>query len=141
MNIDELAEKLRSMWEAAPEGGKTPMVHLFGIRYAHELEGMDLEAIAELAGRPHSMGTEIRKGRGLAQYVTERQELSGKSKESVSVAKEVRELRSEFDEFKRGTKSILSDILALLDRADVLNENYPPASITISDLRRTVREL
>ena len=51
------------------------MVHLFGVRYAHELEGMDLAAIAELAGRPRSMGTEIRKGRALAQYVTERQKM------------------------------------------------------------------
>ena len=75
MSLDELAEKLRSMWEAAPSGGKTPMVHLFGVRYAHELEGMDLAAIAELAGRPRSMGTEIRKGRALAQYVTERQKM------------------------------------------------------------------
>ncbi len=73
MELDELAEKLRSMWEAAPVGGKTPMVHLFGVRYAQELEEMDLEAIAELAGRPRSMGTEIRKGRALAQYVIEKQ--------------------------------------------------------------------
>ncbi len=67
--LDELAEKLRSMWDAAPHRGKTPMVHLFGIRYADELEGMDLAALAELAGRPPSMETEIRKGRNLARYV------------------------------------------------------------------------
>ena len=75
MSLDELADKLRRMWEAAPKGGKTPMVHLFGIRYADELENKDLRAIAELAGRPRSMGTEIRKGRALAQYVVEKQKL------------------------------------------------------------------
>ena len=72
MTLDELAEVLRNMWDSAPKGGKTPMVHLFGIRYADELEGMDLAALAELAGRPRSMGTEIRKGRNLAQYVIEK---------------------------------------------------------------------
>ena len=61
--------------------------------------------------------------------------------DSTSVAKEVGELRGEFDEFTRGTKSILQDIRALLDRANVLNENYPPASMTISDLKRMIREV
>lgn len=51
------------------------MVHLFGIRYAQELKGMDqsdLALIAILAGRPPSMAKEIRKGRALAPYVTEK---------------------------------------------------------------------
>ena len=73
MSLEELADKLRAMWEAAPEGARSPMVHLFGIKYADDLEGMNLQDIAELAGRPRSMGTEIYKGCRLAQYVTEKQ--------------------------------------------------------------------
>lgn len=117
------------------------MVHLFGVRYAQELEGMDLEAIAKLAGRPPSMGAEIRKGRALALYVTERPNIRTPLLDSTNVAREVRELRSEVDDYKRDTKSIFQSILSLLDRADVLSESYPPASMTISELKRAIREL
>jgi len=141
MNKDELADELRAMWEAAPEGARSPMVHLFGIKYADELEGMNLKDIAELAGRPRSMGTEIYKGSRLAQYVTVKKAASGESTDSAFVVEEPSELRSELDEFKQGTKDILKEILALLNRADVLRENYPPASMALSDLRRKIREL
>ena len=33
MSIGELVQALRIMWEQAPDGGKTPMFHLFGIKY------------------------------------------------------------------------------------------------------------
>lgn len=141
MTFDELAEVLRNMWESAPKGGKSIMVHLFGIRYADELEGMDLKVIAELAGLRRSMGTEIYKGSRLAQYVTEKQAASGEATDSSSVAEELSELRSELVEFKQGTRNILKETLALLDRADALSENYPPASMTISDLRTMIEEL
>ena len=62
MSLDELADKLRSMWEAAPKGGKTPMVHLFGIRYADDLEDKDLRAIAELADVLAVWGQKFEKG-------------------------------------------------------------------------------
>ena len=75
MSIDELAEKLRTMREAAPLGRKSAMVHLFGILYARELEGMDLISIAILAGCKGRLSTEIHKGRVLAEYVDVKQEV------------------------------------------------------------------
>lgn len=141
MSLEELADKLRAMWEAAPEGARSPMVHLFGIKYANELEGMNLQDIAELAGRPRSMGTEIYKGCRLAQYVTEKKAATGEAIDSSFVVEEFGKLRSELDEFTQGTTTILIEILALLDRADVLSENHPSASIALSDLRRKIGEL
>ena len=65
----DLAAKLRDMRQAAPRGRKIAAVHLFGIIYAQELEGMDLETIAVRAGCRPSLGGEIRKGVVLAEYV------------------------------------------------------------------------
>ena len=65
----DLAAKLRDMRQAAPHGRKIAAVHLFGIIYAQELEGMDLETIAVRAGCRPSLGGEIRKGVVLAEYV------------------------------------------------------------------------
>ncbi len=65
----DLATKLRDMRQAAPRGRKIAAVHLFGIIYAQELEGMDLQTIAERAGCRPSLGGEIRKGVVLAEYV------------------------------------------------------------------------
>lgn len=61
------------MLNAAPERGKGPMYHLFGIMYATELRNLakyELDYIANRAGSPgKTMGTEILKGIRLAQYV------------------------------------------------------------------------
>ena len=65
----DLAAKLRDMREAAPHGRKIAAVHLFGIIYAQELEGMDLQTIAVRAGCRPSLSGEIRKGVVLAEYV------------------------------------------------------------------------
>ena len=75
MTRDELSIKLEEMWDAAPTREKTPVFHLFGIRYAKELEGFtvsDLKEISVHAGQNASMGHEIHKGRSLGPYVTER---------------------------------------------------------------------
>lgn len=40
MNEEELSEKLEEMWAAAPPREKTPVFHLFGIRYAKEWQGL-----------------------------------------------------------------------------------------------------
>ena len=45
------------------------MVHLFGIQYAAELEGLDLALVCNYAGIPESYQYEIRKGRRLAEFV------------------------------------------------------------------------
>ena len=75
MTKDELSKKLEEMWGAAPPREKTPVFHLFGIRYAKELAGFtvsDLKEISVGAGQSASMGHEIHKGRSLGPYVTER---------------------------------------------------------------------
>ena len=68
----KMAESLRSMLAQAPVGRTSTIHHLFGILYARELRDMkvyELDYIAGLAGSKHSMGTEISKGRNLAQFV------------------------------------------------------------------------
>ena len=75
MTKDELSTRLEEMWDAAPPREKTPVFHLFGIRYAKELAGFtvsDLKEISVGAGQNASMGHEIHKGRLLGPYVTER---------------------------------------------------------------------
>lgn len=67
--VGELATKLKNMRQAAPHGRKIAAVHLFGIIYAQELEGMDLLAIAVRAGCRPGLRGEIRKGVVLAEYV------------------------------------------------------------------------
>ena len=72
MSIGEWAQALRIMWEQAPDGGKTPMFHLFGIKYADELQQQSVEDLKDLcrrAGLRRSMGIEVKKGVVLAKYV------------------------------------------------------------------------
>jgi hypothetical protein len=47
------------------------MIHLFGIKYAHEIKDINvsMKAIAKAAGIPESYGTEISKGEKLAEFV------------------------------------------------------------------------
>lgn len=76
MSIDELAEELRTMRETARPGRKLVMPHLFGVKYARELAGMDLIAIAMLAGCEGSLSSEIHKGCVLAEYVCLKREVA-----------------------------------------------------------------
>ena len=69
MKIEDASKLLRASYESAPKNGKAASVHLFGIRYSDELQGMPLGEVAEGAGIPKSYGTEIRKGMNLASYV------------------------------------------------------------------------
>ena len=70
MNISEAANILRGMYLGAPQGEKVAQIHLFGIKYARELESMSLSDILVGAGLPESYETEVSKGRKLAKYVT-----------------------------------------------------------------------
>jgi len=45
-------------------------IHLFGIRWASQLEGISCKEVAIRAGIHESYGTEIRKGVNLAEYVS-----------------------------------------------------------------------
>jgi hypothetical protein len=65
----ELADELRRTCENAPKGDKVVSIHLFGIRHAKVLDGMNLHDLADRAGIGRSFGTELRKGVRLADHV------------------------------------------------------------------------
>jgi hypothetical protein len=67
-NPRELTRILKTTYESA-NGSIIPMMHVFGIRYADVLRGLPLKELAQQAGIPASLGTEIAKGMKLAQYV------------------------------------------------------------------------
>ena len=70
MTIEDVAKQLKSDYQRALEGNKVVTIHLFGIRYADQLEGMPLKEIAARAEVPVTYATEIRKGMRLAKWVT-----------------------------------------------------------------------
>lgn len=67
--MSELAEELRRACAEAPKGDKVVTIHLFGIRHAERLKGLNLQELAEGAGIGASFGTELRKGVRLADFV------------------------------------------------------------------------
>ena len=71
MTIDEAARRLKAMYDDASTG-KAVSIHLFGIRYADELDGMSIGEVVIRAGLPKSYQTEVRKGMSLARYVAEK---------------------------------------------------------------------
>lgn len=66
----DLARSLRDARDLAPRGQVVVRIHLFGIAYARQLEGIDLAALAREAGVPETFATEIHKGMRLAEFVT-----------------------------------------------------------------------
>lgn len=71
MKINDLASRLKEMY-LNPKFGKSTAVHLFGIRYADELQGLPLKEIVLRAGISKNYQTEIRKGVNLAKFVVEK---------------------------------------------------------------------
>lgn len=70
MTIDEAAKILSQMYrQGAATKEKAVQIHLFGIKYADELEGMSLPEVTARAGISEKYKTEIRKGMNLARYV------------------------------------------------------------------------
>jgi len=72
MTIKELSDILLDMYGNASQGGKAVMVHLFGVKYAEQIEscGGTAKDIVKAAGIRDSYSTEIRKGVRLAEYVS-----------------------------------------------------------------------
>lgn len=72
MTINELGAVLSKLYHNAPKGEAVAMIHVFGIKYAEELESsrFNKKAVARAASIPESYGTEISKGMKLANYVT-----------------------------------------------------------------------
>ena len=71
MNANELGAILKEMYSNAPEDETVAMIHLFGVKYASEIEAADCSRkdIAVAAEINESYGTEISKGVRLARYV------------------------------------------------------------------------
>lgn len=69
MTLDEAAQILRQMYYNAPRGEQVAHIHLFGIRYADQLEGLTNPEIVRRAGLNDSYHSEVAKGRRLAKYV------------------------------------------------------------------------
>ena len=73
MNKQQLAEKLKSMYENADKGYLVAMIHLFGIKYSDYI-GSDKVAtakeIVKLSRLSSSYHTEVSKGVKLSKFVT-----------------------------------------------------------------------
>lgn len=67
----ELAALLRAMYDGAKRNEAACQVHLFGIKYARELQecGCPLKEIVQLSGISMGYLSEVSKGVKLAQYV------------------------------------------------------------------------
>lgn len=70
MTTEEAIEILRRMYNGAYPGEKVAQIHLFGIMYADDLNGLSLQEIARESTGTVTYHSEISKGRKLAQYVT-----------------------------------------------------------------------
>ena len=73
MDISEAADILRRMYQSAPKGEMVAQIHLFGIKYAHELQSLSISDVVAQAGISPRYATEVSKGRKLAKYVTVRE--------------------------------------------------------------------
>ncbi len=69
MTAEEAIRILSDMYSQAPYSETALQVHLFGIKYADQLKGLNIHDIAERATGNRNWGVEINKGRNLAQYV------------------------------------------------------------------------
>lgn len=67
----ELGNKLKNMYENAPNGESVVMIHIFGIKYANEIKqnGFTSSDVIRAAGLNSSYATEVHKGMKLAKYV------------------------------------------------------------------------
>jgi 5-methylcytosine-specific restriction protein B len=100
----KLAQDLSKMYDNAPDGDKVAMIHLFGIRYAKEINENSITATAIIENTklsngesiPSSYVTEINKGIRLAKYVIEKDTLAPKPLPTVSPLKIGQLVQGEF---------------------------------------------
>ena len=69
MTTNEAAQILSEMYMTAPEGDKTTQIHLFGIKYNRDLEGLPIQQIVDQSRIGHTYASEVYKGIRLAKYV------------------------------------------------------------------------
>lgn len=72
MTLTELSRELRTMYDNGGYKGKVVSIHLFGIKYADQIErsGVTAKDIVIAAQLPESYHTEVHKGMRLARYVS-----------------------------------------------------------------------
>ena len=79
IDVNQAVRLLRGAYAKAPKGEKVLGIHLFGIKYADELQKLisDGTSIKEIVEKAHPLGdskgsyvTEISKGMKLAKYVS-----------------------------------------------------------------------
>lgn len=71
MTLNELGTKLREMYNNAQKGDSVAMIHLFGIKYADQINKSEYSKkdIIKQSGISASYLTELAKGVKLAEYV------------------------------------------------------------------------
>lgn len=71
MTLNELGLKLSEMYKNAPKGDAVAMIHLFGIKYASQINESKISKrdIIKESGLAKSFITELTKGVKLAEYV------------------------------------------------------------------------
>ena len=74
MTPEKLADILSVMYQDAPDGEATTMIHLFGVKYADEIHdcGATVTEIVRLSSLSDSYNAEVSKGMRLARYVVPR---------------------------------------------------------------------
>ena len=70
MTEEEAGSILREMYsDGLSRGEAVSMVYIFAIKYADDLNGMDVHNVRSYSGIPEGYAAEISKGRNLAKYV------------------------------------------------------------------------
>jgi len=74
MDLEQAAEQLSYMYNNAPKGEAVTFIHLFGIKYAEEINalkerGVSVQELVKKSGLSDSYKTEVSKGIKLANYV------------------------------------------------------------------------
>lgn len=65
-----LVAELEKAYNSYGNGLRMTNIHLYGIKFANELKGIDLVELSVRATDKKSFSTEIRKGMKLAEFVT-----------------------------------------------------------------------
>ena len=135
MLSEEAGRLLRQMYDTAPRGDRLLQFHLFGIRYADQIEGLSNHAIIVKAGLPVSYETEIAKGRKLAKYVgtlkmSDAPTGQAESNRSIRESFESKEFRQMMVDFHGQSEldllRLYSDILTELQKRGVCRTDNNP---------------
>lgn len=72
MNIKELGQQLKKMYDSAPPKEQVVFIHLFGIKYGEFIlrNNLSVAEIVSASGINDSYKTEVRKGVKLSRYVS-----------------------------------------------------------------------